>query len=443
MEIRVLLPSAGEVAGLEGRQLDDALRVLDGVLGEVEAAIAAVMQRCRQSGAFLDDGFRTLASWAAAQCNWPIAEARGRSRLAAALTDLPAMAAGLADGRVGVAQAQEVARLHANLRIRAHVVAAEAELVEEAGAAPFGDFSRTCGRFADLVDGDGARQRHDAAHAARQASAGTVGEEFFLRAAGPAAAGEEIAEVLARFVDAEFHADCDTGRGEGDGDIPPASLPRSHRQRCFDALLAVFRAAATSRPGLAREPQVVIRADEHTYAEAFARFFDLGDLGSPPAVDVRSARRRFCETANGLPVDPLQAVAASLAGTLRRMLVDGSGRVIDYGRSRRLFTGAARAAVRASGRRCLWPGCDIPAGRCQIDHSRPWTATGGQPAGTTRPDNGGLLCAHHNRFKNRGYSTVRDSEGRWHTFRPDGSELAPRHRDNRDNRDHTNDGNAA
>ena len=69
---------------------------------------------------------------------------------------------------------------------------------------------------------------------------------------------------------------------------------------------------------------------------------------------------------------------------------------------------------------CLWPGCDLRSGRCQTDHTQPWSRNG-----PTRPDNGGPGCARHNRWKQRGYRTVRDDQGRWHTYRPDGTELAP------------------
>jgi hypothetical protein len=33
------------------------------------------------------------------------------------------------------------------------------------------------------------------------------------------------------------------------------------------------------------------------------------------------------------------------------------------------------------------------------------------------------LCGRHNRWKNRGYRTWRDDQGRWHLIRPDGTEM--------------------
>jgi hypothetical protein len=38
-------------------------------------------------------------------------------------------------------------------------------------------------------------------------------------------------------------------------------------------------------------------------------------------------------------------------------------------------------------------------------------------------NNGGPGCNFHNPFKNNGTRTMRDAKGRWHTYRPDGTEI--------------------
>ena len=128
----------------------------------------------------------------------------------------------------------------------------------------------------------------------------------------------------------------------------------------------------------------------------------------------------MCETTGGILLDPDDVIAAALAGHVRRVVFDSAGVVIDMGRRRRLFAGAAREAVRLQSKRCIWPGCSLPSGRCQSDHSEEWMAHHGQ----TRPGNGAPLCGRHNRWKNRGYRTRRDDQGNWHTYRPDGTEIA-------------------
>ena len=42
---------------------------------------------------------------------------------------------------------------------------------------------------------------------------------------------------------------------------------------------------------------------------------------------------------------------------------------------------------------------------------------------TTAPVNGAPACPRHNRAKNGGYTTRRDTHGHWHVYRPDGTEL--------------------
>ena len=58
------------------------------------------------------------------------------------------------------------------------------------------------------------------------------------------------------------------------------------------------------------------------------------------------------------------------------------------------------AAVRMRDRTCLFPGCTVPAGRTDLDHSIPW------PHGPTCTCNLCCLCRHHHRLKTHGRWTV-------------------------------------
>ena len=87
--------------------------------------------------------------------------------------------------------------------------------------------------------------------------------------------------------------------------------------------------------------------------------------------------------------------------------------VLDLGRAR-LFTGSARAAVQLQADACIWPGCEVPASRCQADH-----LTEHSRGGRTNPGNGAPLCGRHNRLKHAGnYQLHRDNHGNWHTKAP-------------------------
>ena len=131
-----------------------------------------------------------------------------------------------------------------------------------------------------------------------------------------------------------------------------------------------------------------------------------------------------CSTVDGYPVEPTEAVAASLVGKLRRVVIGADSVVIDLGRSVRLFTGLARLAAQLANTECFWPGCHVPVSQCQIDHLVPFSERDdGGGGGRTNPGNGGPACGKHNRHKEHGYTVWRDTHGRWHTHRPDGTEI--------------------
>jgi hypothetical protein len=109
-----------------------------------------------------------------------------------------------------------------------------------------------------------------------------------------------------------------------------------------------------------------------------------------------------------------------LHGRIRRVMFDTTGVVIDYGRLQRLFTGAARQAVLIQFPTCIYPGCNRPTTHCQADHLTDW-----QHGGPTNQHNAAPLCPRHNQLKNHGYTIWRDPNGTFHTYRPDGTEIAP------------------
>ncbi len=104
------------------------------------------------------------------------------------------------------------------------------------------------------------------------------------------------------------------------------------------------------------------------------------------------------------------------ARTVRRMAADaglvpavlgGHGEVLDFGRSRRLFSRAQRLALAERDGGCAWPGCPHPPAYTEAHHIRWWNAHGG----ATDLDNGILLCsAHHHRVHDDGWG-LRVTEG--------------------------------
>ena len=64
--------------------------------------------------------------------------------------------------------------------------------------------------------------------------------------------------------------------------------------------------------------------------------------------------------------------------------------VLAFGRTRRLASQFQRLALWLEHPVCMYPGCSVPASRCQAHHIAPWDEGGG-----TNLDNLALLCPHH------------------------------------------------
>jgi len=106
--------------------------------------------------------------------------------------------------------------------------------------------------------------------------------------------------------------------------------------------------------------------------------------------------KRMCELASGTVIAPGMLVPLLGEAEVERIVYEGDSRkVVDLGRKSRFFGGALLRAIQLRDRRCVHPGCDIPADDCQADHNvTPWAHDGG-----TDQDNGACRCARHNRSK--------------------------------------------
>ena len=164
-----------------------------------------------------------------------------------------------------------------------------------------------------------------------------------------------------------------------------------------------------------REPLVNLVIDWDTYHRELAR---LGGQ-PPPHLDPDHIHRWTSRTDRGHPIHPTDILHAILHGHTRLILTTPTGTITHTGPRQRLFRGNQRDAALLQHPQCIWPGCQHPAPRCEADHLHPHTT-----GGPTTPANGAPMCDHHNRFKHdHHYTTHRTPDGRWHTHRPDGTQL--------------------
>lgn len=410
-------PDADEWSALDPTEREAMIAAIDRLRRRAEVSLAEGVAAIETSGSFRRDGHRTVSAWGVATANWSTRDSVRIARNGRVLRSLPVLAAAARSGTIGVSQLDDLGRVHANPRCAVHLVDVDEVFTGLAARHWHADFAAALLQWQVLADVDGAFREHAVAHEGRGARVSIVGCEVVVEAHGGTADGVVMREILERFAAAEFAADC---AQVPSGDGAASALARTATQRRFDALRAIFLAAAGSGVMASVDPLVNVVVDERTAAELLREA--AGErVESPSPVEFRE---RHCRTADGVPLDRAAALAALLVGRLRRVVFDRRGVVVDLGRRSRLFRGSAAEAVELSGLRCLWPGCAVPSRSCEYDHTVPWSADG-----TTTPHNAGLACAHHNRWKAQGYITSRDSEGSWHVRRPDGSELGARGRE--------------
>ena len=408
------LPDAAAVAAMSPADREAFVRSLDRQRRCLEAQIATFVHTVAQVGGHLDDRHRTPKAWGQAACNWSGSEAARFVKAGTTLARLPAAAELAEAGELGVAQLHALSSVVTNPRVQEHLAAGEALLIGSATTLDYSDYLILLNGWVAAADPDGAHQSAERAHRNRRARLGVVGNECFLDAVGGATHGVQLKEILDAFAHSEWLADWDEGLlAHGDG-MCPGLLSRTDTQRRFDALVAIFHAAATMSTDITGSGVTV---NLLVGLDTFEHHLEAALGGNPGPLDPNEPHSR-CETDSGVVIDPYDMIIAAATGHVRRVVLDSAGVVIDMGRKQRLFTGPLRDAVLMTGRRCTWPGCHIPGNACQADHVLPWAQ-----AGPTNTTNGGPACGHHNRWKSRGYRTYRDPEGHWHHYRPDGTEL--------------------
>ena len=144
----------------------------------------------------------------------------------------------------------------------------------------------------------------------------------------------------------------------------------------------------------------------------------LASPASQPAASLPAAATGVAEVRIGVrsaAVPALTAWALAAGGTWRRLITDpASGTVVDVGRSRYRPPAGLVDLVRARDRACVFPTCQTPAERCDIDHLTAWSQ-----GGTTSLDNLATLCEAHHRLKHTpGWTLTRDQATgtlSWHT----------------------------
>lgn len=395
-------------------------------LGEIERemrrleAEAAVLVRAVEADrSFAVDGHLSLGGFLRAEMRWSDPQITARRRVGRLLDETPAVVEHLHAGAIGVAQAYAFGKAAANPRCGGQLVDHLDLLLRHARGLSFDGFHTAIQAWERLADADGANRDAAACHENRFFSLSFFDGVGHLRAECGAIDFEAVETVFEQYQHAEWLADWEDAKARYGEDVAGSMLARTNTQRAWDAFMKLINDAVSAPPGsVAPEPVVnLVWSEQHAEAQ-LARAGLIAEPTEPFTNESTTDWR--CETTSSRPVSPFEAMQALIAGRLRRVVFDSAGVVVDFGRMQRLFDGAARTAVLLQFPTCVFPGCNRPADRCEADHLTDW-----QHGGTTDQHNGAPLCDRHNQMKNRGFTVWRDPNGVFHTYRPDGTEIAP------------------
>jgi len=316
-------------------------------------------------------------------------EAKAQAELAAGLVAVPKVAEALADGRLGVGQAQVTVRKAEELKGRDDA----AELIAglDATAARAGQ-TLDRGRLARQLDAQIAREAPDALKSREQRAWEGRGLSFDDSGDGPRMRANFSVEGYA-VVKAAIEA---LGRPDG------AKDPRKLSQRHHDALVSLATAyldkgelpqTATQRPHV-----VLITTPDALHDREGAEPSQLDGVG---LVSNDFARQICCDA---------EVVTVT---------TDRNGEILDVGRDERTATKPQRAAVIARDRACI--GCGAPTTRCEVHHIKWWTK-----GGLTDLDNLTLVCWNcHRHIHHHNWQITQDEWGNFHAHPPGQSSDPP------------------
>jgi HAMP domain-containing protein len=382
--------AAQDLHGMFGPQVLDRSGRLLAAKNRLDAQLTRAVREGELTQASEHDGAKTMQSWLRGHGRLSSAAAHRLVATGRALEHLPALAAAFAAGRV-TAEAVAVIAPVARDEHRAAAVAAgvelaavDAVLADTAATRPLDELAQVVHHYLARLDPDGTEP--DPTEGRRfsmtRHADGSLSGRFELDAVG----GEKVQAALESLVQAN--------RPQGD--------VRSRGQQQADAFvqLADNALAAGNLPFLRSvKPHVVVT-------------IDLEDLVDPHTGH-GTARTGF-----GAIISAARARMLACDGGIARIVFGPEGQLLNLGRDKRLFPPHIRRALDVRDGGCVFAGCHAPTWWCDAHHVLHWI-----DGGETSEENGALLCERHHTKVHHGFRIERQPDGRWRTYRPDGTEI--------------------
>ncbi|MGR7024613.1 DUF222 domain-containing protein [Geodermatophilus sp. URMC 62] len=373
-----------------GPQLNARLRMLLTASNKLAALLARTVRQGELAQAAEHDGLKSMASWLRGHGHVSSAAAARLVTTGRALEQLPAVEGAFSAGAVTGEQVAAIAPIVAPENA-AKAAAQDVDLGEVdaalavvAAAKPHKELTEVVAGYLARLDPDGPEP--DPTESRRLSMARHADGSLSLRGELDAIGGEKLQAALESLVQA--------GRCAGDD--------RTRAQQQADALvqLADNALAAGTLPTL------------RTVKPHVAVVIDLDDLAGP-ATGPATGRMGF-----GATISAARARWLACDSTVSRVVFGPDGAPLDLGREQRLADRHLRRAVELRDGGCVFTGCDAPTWWAEVHHLVHWL-----DGGETNLDNSALLCERHHTKVHHGFRIERQPDGRWRTWRPDGTEI--------------------
>ena len=347
---------AVQIGSLTRQQLALGVIRVQQTIDRFTLAQAQFMAAADKAGVWQGTGARDMVDWLTNTTHTSYGSAKGLLELGETVDVSPEVAAAVAAGELSAASA---------------TVLHDAVTKAPAGA--------DVGELVDAVKGSKPTAARKAAERWKEINAGTAETEEeredrryqrrSVRFGQPVDAMVTTTVTLPVLQSRQFHNAINFVAGTpGQGDA------RTVEQRLADGLTMLCDALAKGEVKGGRErPTVLLVFDVDAW---------LGETDTP------------ARTANGDRIPACVARHLAENALLQRITQAGS-RILDLGTISRLASDDQYKALLLRDGGCRWPGCEIPAAWCEVDHLVPF------PAGATDLINMVLWCSHHHHEKHR------------------------------------------
>ncbi|OMQ16120.1 endonuclease [Modestobacter sp. VKM Ac-2676] len=379
-----------DLHGLSDGAVLDRTALLVAVQNRIAAELTRTVRHAEVTQAVERDGLKSMRSWLIGHARLAPVEATRLVRSGRALAHFPALAAGFAEGAVTAAQFDVVAdEVGDHERARAQeqgidLAAFDRDWATVAAESRHAALVLAVQRFDDALDPDGPEPDP------------TEGRRLSLvRHADGSGSGRFDADAVGfEKVRAAIESIVQANRPKGD--------TRTRAQQQADALIQLCDNALASGnlPTLRTvKPHVVVGIDMEGLVDP-ATGAGAAELGFGATISAARARYLACD------------------GSISRIVMGPDGVPLDLGRDHRVVTPGLRRAVERRDKSCVFAGCGAPTWWCDVHHLIHWLY-----GGETSLENSALLCERHHTKVHHGFRVERDPDGRWRTWRPDGTEI--------------------